>query len=69
VCPRITKALKSLLRREGYSDNAAKEVLKWYKPPAKRKKSKAVKKWHAKAMLIDFKKTKITILYSDIDKR
>jgi hypothetical protein len=28
------------------------------------KKSKAVKRWHSRAMLIDLRKTKVTIIYS-----
>ncbi len=56
---KLENAFKSLLQRSGYSDNATHEIMKWYQP---KRNGKAIKKWHTKAMLVDFTKTKITIL-------
>jgi hypothetical protein len=63
VGKRIEKALKSLLGKAGYSEKASNEVWKWYRIPPK--KSKTLKKCHDKAMLIDARKTKITIINAE----
>ena len=38
---RLEYAMKSLLQMSGYSDNAAHEIMKWYKP----KRDKARNNW------------------------
>lgn len=63
MSPKIVHALKSLLQKSGYSEEAQAEIWKWYKPT--RKNRKALKKWHSRAMLIDFKKTTLTIVNND----
>jgi hypothetical protein len=61
---RIESAFKSLLGKSGYSDKASNEVWKWYRSPPK--KSKAVKKWHSRARLIDLRKTRLTIIKTEV---
>jgi len=63
----IGQAFKILLSKSGYSDKATNEVWKWYRTPPK--KSKKLKKWHSLALLVDPKKTRITILHTELPMR